>query len=267
MSIRAVKRWCKRHYAEFRNSDRAKSVAVEMALALKQEIDLVSAGAAGRDSIYWVESHGNRFAVLRLVNPYKKREPMPSASPFVWLDDSERIDNEWKAYSLGAKAGVTPEPIWRCDDAIACKYLPWPPLFAQLVQAPERYWEFVCQATKELARLHAAGLTHMDGNLANLLVDPVSGKGVFVDFEYGPADFIDVSQQRAYDFLRLVDGSLKFCAPEVRLNFDPWVCLLKELVDEEVRDVILKPLHPALGRLLNEADLCTALKTVFTHLD
>lgn len=263
--MRKLKRWLRSRYADFRIRGRAESIAAELKGVFSANIRLVRVGSAGRDSIYRIEGDGGRLAVMRLANPYKRRSPLPANSPFVWLEDGDRFEREWQAYTLGATAGITPRPVWRTEDALVCEYLPWRPLFDRFRENPARLWEFLCHATRGIARLHALGLVHMDASLANTLADDDLQGIACIDFEYAPAGFLTLPQQRAYDYLRLLESCVKFCDAELRRGCRPWIDLLAELVDPETADADITPLLPALGRTAADAGLKEALRSVFVR--
>ena len=263
--MRKLKRWVRSRYADFRIRDRAESIATELKGVFAADIRLVTVGSAGRDSIYRIEGEGRRLAVMRLANPYKRRSPLPPNSPFVWLDDDARFEREWHAYTVGAASGLTPRPVWRTEDALVCEYLPWRPLHDRFRENPARFWEYLCLATRGISRLHGLGLVHMDASLANILSDDELQGVACIDFEYAPAPFLSLPQQRAYDYLRLLESCIKFCDPELRRGCRPWIDLLAELVDPETAAADIAPLLPALGRTAADEGLKTALRSVFVR--
>lgn len=262
--MRALRRWLRQRTAEKRIAPRVHTLTTELTGHFGPGIKLVPVGAAGRDSIYRVVLDDAPVAVVRLINPYRQRAQLPPESPFVWLDDDRRLEHEWHAYTVGAAAGITPPPVWRCADAIACRYVPWRSLFAQFEEQPAQFWDYFLRGTRAVAALHRAGLTHMDANLGNILTDETGTGAVFVDFEYGPAPSVGPAVQRAYDYLRLLESSVKFLSEPQRRATGPWLALLAELVDAETAAANLSVLRPALSRLHADTQLATAIRRVFT---
>jgi hypothetical protein len=264
--MRKLKRWLRSRYADFRVRGRAEAIAAELQGVFAADIRLVTVGSAGRDSIYRIDgAGGERLAMMRLANPHKRRSPLPSDSPFVWLEDGERFEREWQAYTVGAPAGLTPRPLWRTEDALVCEYLPWRPLHDRFREDPSRFWDYLCHATRCIARLHRLGLVHMDASLANILADDGLTAGACIDFEYAPAGFLSAPQQRAYDYLRLLESCIKFCDQQVRRGHAPWIDLLGEVVDPETAAADIAPLLPAIGRTAADAGLRGALRSVFVR--
>ncbi len=261
--MRAVKRWLKRTYAEFRIAPRRAEIATSLGEHLGRRVVFRPAGARGQDSVYLVSDRQATLGVLRLANPYKKRKPQDASSPFIWLDDHGRLDREWNAYEVGAKAGLTPTPIWRTADAIFCSYVPEQRMFDRLLANDGEFWHLLCAAARALGRLHQTGLVHMDACLANILADGGLERFTFIDFEYSPAPGLCEAQQRAYDHLRLVESSLKFMPPEQSGGYRRWIATLDACLAEDTKCADLAPLAPALSRLNASHEIVEALKQVF----
>lgn len=264
--MRALKRWFRRRYADYRIKSREQEIAAELSAFFGEPIRLLPVGSFGRDSIYRIEGNGGCLAIMRLANPFKRRAPLPTNSPFVWLDDEARLDREWQAYIRGSAIGIAPKPIWRSTDALVCEYFPWKSLFERFQAEPERFWAFLRHATMGVAKLHEIGLVHMDASLNNILADDDLQRVICIDFEYSPAEFLTVPQQKAYDYLRLLESSVKFCDDRHRDVYQQWAGLLGELVDAETAGADLTPLLPALGRIAGDAGIRSILRTVFERL-
>ena len=261
--MRAVKRWLKRCHAEFRIAPRRAEIEASLGEHLGQRVTFRPAGARGQDSVYFVSDGQSTVGVLRLANPYKKRKPPEGPSPYIWLDNRARLDREWHAYETGAKANLTPKPLWRTSDAIFCSYVPEQRMFDRLIANRGEFWYLLCAATRALTRLHRASLVHMDACLANTLADHGLERFTFIDFEYSPAPGLDVDQQRAYDHLRLVESSLKFMPPQARKGYRDWIDTLDDCLTDGVRSADLAPLAPALSRLNASPDIGNAVKQLF----
>ena len=262
--MRAVTRWLRRARAEHRLRNRRHELRQALEADLGYRCQLIAAGARGRDSVYYVQRNGETVACMRVVNPHLKRKPLAANMPFQVLDDSDRLQREWQCYQRGAATRLTPRPLWRAPDAIACEYVPGERLMYGLLAEPNRFWSFICAGTRAVARLHELGITHMDVSLANLIQTP-DDEHVFIDFEYGPAPGLNPAQQRAYDHLRLVESTIKFLPATLDGYGEEWIQTLIQLLDDECRDCSLAPLRPALERLLSHPHLAPALAQVFTH--
>ncbi len=246
-----MKRLLKRLYREWQG-DRALGPRIaEVKAELQKQygpIQLKRQGLHGRDNIYMVMRGRERIGILRLVNPHKKRKPLPVDLPYAAPPDTaKKIEREWSAYATGALNGLTPKPLWRTSDAILCEYLPYKTLLTELDKNPEQAWNILCRASKALQTLHRAGLVHMDSCLQNMLGDQ-QGKIWFIDFEYMPAAHIPAPAQRVYDHLRLVETAWKFIPEDKRNDYAGWVDVFSGSLDQEMRGVSLAPLMPALPR-------------------
>lgn len=222
-------------------------------------------GGRGRDVVCLVERDGRPVGVLRVTDPAEPPSAPASAGlPFVSLAASEKIGREWLAYGRGAPLGLTPQPLWRDGRAMLCAYVDARPLQREAELGRRSPLALAADAVPHIARLHAAGITHMDMSLANILGDPARQRCVFVDFEYGPAAGLSFEQQALYDYLRLLESAWKFLTPEERKDASAtWGAAVLRSAPREVRAAELSPLRPALGRILAAPEL----KAFFAQLD
>ena len=220
-------------------------------------------GNRGQDSIYIVLCDDIPRAVLRLVNPYRRAKDMDMDMPYIPLPAIERLSREWQAYQTGMEKDLTPCPLWRCDDAILCKYLPYGSLHDELLLHPDAFWRLILLASQRLNELHSSGITHMDASLANILTDNSLNHMVFVDFEFGANEKLNIGQQRAYDYLRLLESSIKFMPANKNNEHNAWLELLLALTDQETKQAEIQPLLPALTRLKKDSCLWLAVQQIF----
>jgi hypothetical protein len=182
-------RWFRRR-AELRKLDpRRLALQAEISRALGTSCVLDPARSKdGYDQIYHAVAGGRRLAVIRLNNPYRKPSPdVDARAPLRPLAPAARLTCEWEAYSRLFPLGLSPQPLWRTDDAIACSWLAWGRASAMLIRDRSLVWPLADAAFSAVRRMHEAGTVHLDLNLGNLLFD-ADGSGVaFIDFEYGPA--------------------------------------------------------------------------------
>jgi hypothetical protein len=234
-------------------------------------VRLIPASAkGGYDEIYYAIRNGIRFSVVRVNSPFKvQNDPIGSRDPAVPLPARERLDREWEAYRKLFPAGLSPEPLWRTHDAIACSWLDWGRASVLLTRKGEQFWPLMQQALAAIRRMHDLGVVHLDLNWGNLLA-PASGTGIaIIDFEFGPVDWVSREQQMAYDYLRLVDDSVKprrggrvMLADLERLEH-----ALVECVPGPVREARMGFVFDKLARLGALADLRAQLQRVFINLE
>ena len=221
---------------------------------------------AGRDSVYLVRDGAKVIGAVRLCNPYLRGKALAANMPFMTLADQVRLDREWQCYETASRSGLTPVPLWRDKDALMCEFLPGQRLSVLLAQEPADFWRLIRRTSMTLTALHDLGLTHMDASLANSIADN-NGRGCrLIDFEYGPAHELTFEQQKAYDYLRLLESSMKFMPLSAREQADEWVSELDQHITNDMREADLKPLVPAISRLLDSAPLVNKLVDVFHGL-
>ena len=261
--MRAIKRWLRYQYAEFRISGRCNIIRNQLVEVLGGNIRFQLSGNRGQDSIYIVHCNNLPKAMLRLVNPHRREKEIDMVMPYIPLPVDERLSREWNAYQSGAEKELTPCPLWRCEDAILCEYLPYDNLHNELLKNPDNFWQLIILASQRLSELHKTGITHMDASLANILSDSSKKHLVFIDFEYGPNMSVNIGQQRAYDYLRLLESSIKFIPPGRNVEHKVWRELLISLTDQETKQAELLPLLPALYRLRADSCLWSAVQQIF----
>jgi len=255
----------KRTYAEYRLGTRRRALCVEIGAQLGERVTLERSGARGRDSIYLARTSDGIAGALRVVNPYLRRKALSAGMPFEALPVEERLDREWRCYTAGSKEGLTPKPLWLGEDALLCEYIPGERLSDRLFARPQRFWPLLVAGTRCIAALHHTGVTHMDASLANMVAESETQRIVFIDFEYGPRPGLSAADQRAYDYLRLLESVIKFMPPADGEPWEPWIAALETCVDDEARHADISALAPALGRVLAAPHLRRALSGVFTR--
>lgn len=250
--MRALKRWWKKIKSEQRIASKRNALAEELRAHLGLQIPprLVPSGSQGHDSTYIIEGAGKKWGVLRLANPHKERAPPDPSMPFTLEETPARINHEWNCYRRGAPFNLTPKPLWRSEDALVCSYFPYQSLHKKIMKNPKEAWNILIKATEALQKLHAAGITHMDASLANILADEKMEHLVFIDFEYAPSPKISPVQQRIYDHLRLLESTWKFIPPSLRSKNKDWLKLAAGCFDDDMKQANITPLVPALSRIL-----------------
>lgn len=215
------------------------------------------AGGRGRDVICLFQRDGQPVGYLRLTDPAAQPSaPAAAGLPFVSLSADEKLNREWSAYERGAPHGLTPRPLWRDARAVFSTYLDACPLATEAEREGRSRLALATEALPAIVRLHAAGISHMDMSLSNILRERATGRLLFVDFEYGPAPGLTIEQQQLYDYLRLLESVWKFLTPTERSEAGAvWGEAFKRHVPVAVRQADLSSLRPALGRVLSAREL------------
>ncbi len=256
--MRALKRWWRR-----RRAWRAAQARLEADYRPVAErlfggtVTWRMAGGRGRDVVCQILRAGRPVGYLRMDDPAcAPSAPVAAGLPFVSLPFAEKLAREWRAYTRGAPSGLTPPPLWRGARGMISGYCDAQPLVQEAERDGKSHLTLAVEALPAIARLHAAGLTHMDMSLSNILRDRTSGALLFVDFEYGAAPGLSVEQQSLYDYLRLLESIWKFLSADERAAaYDVWGAAYKSHAPAAVRAADLTPLRPALGRVLAAPEL------------
>jgi hypothetical protein len=251
--VRRLRRWIRAQRAEWRLRARRAAIRAEISGVLGRPVRLQERGNLGHDSNYDVLDDGRPIAVLRLVNPHKKRPTPPAGMPFEVLDGPARIAHEWDILSRGAESGITPRPLWRGEDALLCEHLPFQTLTSSAQRRPDKVWEYLLQASAALHRLHGTvGVAHMDASLSNVIADDDHRRMALVDFEYTPAPGVSLAEQKLYDHLRLLQATGKFIRPAQRGGHGPWFEQLAGFLDEDMRAAPMDRIGPGLRAVLKD---------------
>lgn len=268
--MRSPLRWLKRQFELFRQSDRRHELCEEISREFQQSLKLVPASTkGGYDEIYYARSGRETVAVVRVNSPHKTiNDPIGPKDPGVPLGPLDRIDREWDAYSKLSAEGLSPTPLWRIDDAMACSWLPWERVSRFLTQNPREIWNVLKLTFPAVSRMHQLGVTHLDLNLGNLLLNPDHDQVAIIDFEFGPVPWVSLPQQMAFDYLRLLDVC---CKPRrggkvLLSNPDAIIPLLEQAVSPEARDAPLGFAFDKLQRLASEPGLLASLQKIFSRL-
>jgi hypothetical protein len=253
-----------------KGSPRRAELESELSQSLGLQIRLTPASSkGGYDEIYYADQPGNRVAVVRVNSPYKtQNDPIGPADPGVPLAAIQRLSREWDAYQALSPLQLSPRPIWRTHDAIACSWIDWPRASVTLAKFRSECWQVFERLIPAIARMHHRGITHLDLNLGNVLIERCGSGVAIIDFEFGPVDWVNLDQQMAFDYLRVVDdftkprrGGTYFLAAPTRLidGLERWVPAAAR--DAEVGFSLQK-----LRRLRDNPQLCSQLRAIFPRL-
>jgi hypothetical protein len=249
--VRKIKRWWRARKAEAAIKDRREAVRAIVEGVIGAPVRLKERGNLGHDSNYDVFAGDRQVAVLRLVNPFKQRPTPPPGMPFQIEEPARRLDHEYVALARAASIGLAPEPIWRAEDAILCRHLPYETLTSRALKDPDRVWEYLSQASAALDRLHReVGMAHMDASLSNVLSDPAGKAFALVDFEYTPDVGVGFAEQKIYDHLRLLQATGKFIPDRLKGEHAAWFKQFGGYIDDEMRAAPLERILPALNHVL-----------------
>ncbi len=263
-------RWFRCRAEMKRIEPRRKALEAQLASVLGTVCSLTPARSkGGYDQIYYAVSNGTRRAVVRLNNPYKiKHDPADPLLPLLALSPEARLAREWDAYGRLYPLGLSPQPLWRTEDAIACSWVDWGRASVALIQRRSLLWPLAAVLFPAVRRMHDVGVVHLDLNLGNLLFNPDGPAVAMIDFEYGPAARVSLEQQQAFDYLRLLDDMLRMRrgGQLVLAEPDRLVATVRDAVPTQVGDAPMGFSFFKLKNLAAQPDFCARLLTVFPNL-
>lgn len=269
--MNSLLRWFRRRWELGQIAGRRQELEQELTAHFQANVQLTPAAAkGGYDEIFYATRAGHRFAVVRVNSPFKRQnDPIGPRDPAVPLEFKDRLEREWDAYARLFPADLSPQPLWRAADAIACSWLDWERASVRLTQQRDQFWPLFEQALQLIRRMHELGVVHLDLNWGNLLVSAAGNKLAVIDFEFGPVPWVTREQQQAYDYLRILDDSLKPRRGGRLLLADvPRAArLLDQTVPATGREAVLEFVFDKLHRLAAATELRERLQQIFPNLN
>ena len=206
---RYLRGWWNHH----RMKEAIASAEWQLGLALKNSVRLVPARwKGGYDCIYRARSRrrpGQTLASVRLNCPWQDCPPDEPALPRRPLPGANRITREATAYRVLSAYQLAPRLLVQSANFLANEWIPAARLSDVLRNDESEIWNALPVVLSAVRAMHGLGITHMDLNCGNILVDLKSGVVRLIDFEYTPVGVIDRKQREAFDVLRLIHNVMK----------------------------------------------------------
>jgi len=203
------------------------------------DVEFKLASFGGADMNFYVLRNSVKFAMLRLAIEDKKDDALPISR----FDKEKRLANEYKAYRKGFQDDLTPEVLYYSKDALMCEYLNGERVFNLLKKDRSKVWDILISAMQIYQKLHALSIVHLDATLKNFVMD--DGRMKVIDFEYyaGIPEF-DIEEQKAYDYVRIIEHTLRTIPGEYQGNYHQFIKDLDKIVPSEIRDVDFNHVKP-----------------------
>jgi len=235
---------------------------------LNQKLQLKPAsGKAGQDQIYNAYNGQKIIAIVRIQNKNIPDEP-PKWNFRNALELQPRMENEWNAYSMLSSQALSPTPLWRNEIAIACSWVNANRASRRFIHAKKDFWVLVEIIFDAVCKMHNCGITHMDLNLGNILINQTTNDITFIDFEFAPADWVSPNQQRICDFLCLLN---EFCKKRrggkiMLSNPKHMIQILKKYIRPEDQNIQMNKIVYQLDKLSRQTEFCNELNSIFPNL-
>jgi len=186
----------------------------------------------GADFNYYILKKGERFAILRLaIEDYK----VDKSIVLQRFEKAKRLEKEYQAYSIGSKHDLTPKVLHYCDNGLVCEYLKGSRVYTVLQSDKSQVWNILIDAVYTYKNLHDLGITHLDATLKNFIMD--KGKMKVIDFEYYPSENLNLEVQKAYDYIRIIEHTLRFIPEKYQNDYHEFLDVLDVIVSKELRNV------------------------------
>jgi len=257
--MKKVKKYIKNLKTLFLHREQIALVKEEVAVALG-EVKFQFASFGGADINYYLLQEKKRVGMLRLAIA----DHADSDVAIVRFVKQKRLAKEYEAYSKGSQYGLTPKVLFASSDALVCEYLEGKRAFDVVKDEKHRVWEVLFEAIEVYTKLHALGVTHLDATLKNFVVTSEGMK--VIDFEYYPSEALSLETQKAYDYVRIIEHTLRMIPKEEQEGYAPLVAFLKQRVPSEVKDASFDLVYGWLKNIENYPLYEALRKEVFTKL-
>jgi tRNA A-37 threonylcarbamoyl transferase component Bud32 len=228
--MRKLKRLFKNLKMLYSNRNKIKNIQKTVQKELGN-ITFKFASFGGADINYFILKNNHIFAMMRLAILDKE----DTSLPIIRFNKKKRLDKEYHAYTIGSKYNLTPKVIYHSEDVIVCEYLDGQRLYDILNQDKSKVWDILSEAIVIYKKLHDIGIVHLDATLKNFIVDNHQMK--VIDFEYYPSNEFSVEAQKAYDYVRIIEYTLRMIPQEYQNDYESFINVLDEVVSDELRNV------------------------------
>lgn len=269
--LRRIREWI-HHSRELRTLvPRIAELELELSETLNTPVRLQPAAAkSGFDVIcFAVNSEDVPLAVVRLnksCRPYK--QCLKTYHLRQRLSAANRLRHEWDTYQILSPYGLSPRPLWRTQDAVACAWLSWPTAGAVLKEYPECCWDVLERVLPRLEAMHRLGVIHLDPHLGNILLEPDSEQVAFIDFELAAVEGLSEESLKLFDYLLLINDAarLRRGGEYLLQDLPRLISLLEATVPTDVKTAD-GPSLPLLENLSRQPEFLEALQQVFPQID
>jgi len=200
---------------------------------IKEKLDNVQfkfASFGGADINYYVIKNNNKVGMLRLAIVDHK----DTVLPIVRFIKKKRLDKEYTAYVIGSRKELTPRVLFKSDDALVCEYLHGERAFSILRKNKSEVWNILRFAITTYRELHDLGITHLDATLKNFVLE--EGRMKVIDFEYYPSKELSMETQKAYDYVRIIEHTLRIVPIKYQKNYGEFIIFLQKTIPNEVKN-------------------------------
>ena len=257
--MRRIKKHIRNIKFYFQNKEKIKIAKRAVQKELGKLIFRLSS-VGGADINYLLIKEDKKFAMLRLSLLDKKGE---GYSPILRYEKEKRLAKEYQAYSLGSKQNLTPKILYYSELGLACEYLHGERAFDILQKDKSKVWYMLSAAVKTYRKLHDLGITHLDATLRNFIIEGNQMK--VIDFEYYPSGDFKIESQKAYDYIRIIEHTLRKIPTLYQDKYVDFINVLDEIVPAEVKDADLTSIAVRIENIENFPIYVDLKKRIFKN--
>lgn len=259
--MRKIKKYIKNLSVLYRNREKIRNTK-NLLRGEFRNIMFEFASFGGADINYYLLKDNKRFAMLRLaIQDFKVADSIPIQR----FEKLKRLEKEYQAYSIGSEYDLTPKVLYSFKDGLVCEYLDGERVFSILQKDKSKVWDILTEAVKTYRKLHDLGIVHLDATLKNFVMDNRQIK--VIDFEYYPSKNLSIEVQKAYDYVRIIEHTLRTIPVKYQENYDEFIDVLDEIVPGELRDVDFTLVKQWLAKIETFPIYAVLKERIFTNLE
>jgi hypothetical protein len=206
---------------------------------------------SSRDNIYRIVSDGRVIAIARVLNEHRLKILARSPEKYndLLANQNRKFQREWEMSQRAQTYFLAPVPLFKDDGIMVFKFVEGTLAVEIIKKDPNKLKPIVTIILETLNLLYQLDIFHGDLTLAHCIITG-EGKCVFFDLETEMPDLGSREKKIAYEYLHLIDTSIKFL-PEEYQNIELWIDIFNKYFD---------------AHRVNGVDI-TAFKKAFKRLD
>jgi RIO-like serine/threonine protein kinase len=204
---------------------------------------------SSQDNIYNVLVQGKASAVVRVRNEFKLKALANSSGGYdrLLVKSKEKFQREWVKCQKAYQDFLTPEPLFKKEDFMVFRFVEGNTALEEIKKDVKRVESVFAKIIKAVEKLHRLGIFHGDLSIFNCIITG-QGRCVFFDLEKEVPGFSSISEKKAYEYLHLIDTSLKFL-PQKYKEIKFWVEILNKYMASKIEVVDIEYFRGRFKRL------------------
>ncbi len=175
------------------------------------------------DNIYEVLSGNKIIAMARVRNEFRLKAIAKSFDDYnrILRELEKNFQREWDKSKKASLDGLAPEPLFREEGVSVFRFIEGKKALDVIKKDCSNFESILATILEALDSLYRLGMVHGDLAIYNCIITK-EGRCVFFDLEDDVPNFDSFAKKVAYEYLHLIDSSLKFLTPKYK-KIEFWV--------------------------------------------